>query len=58
VFRHKDSQFGEYPKYMLADSLTERPEIKPVSQPEVGHFKVCNEYGSLMQDNGIESPIR
>jgi hypothetical protein len=41
----KDIQYGEYPKYMLEDSLTNRAGIKSgLKQTEVGNFAVCEEY--------------
>jgi hypothetical protein len=41
----KDIQYGEYPKYMLEDSLTNKAGIKSgLRQAEVGNFVVCGEY--------------
>lgn len=55
----KDLRYGEYPKYMPEDSLTKGLGRKTSpKQTEVGYLIVCKEYGSLMQDNGIKSPIR
>jgi hypothetical protein len=41
----KDIQYGEYPKDMLEDSLTNKAGIKSgLMQTEVGNFIVCGEY--------------